>query len=89
MSEEILINVTPMEIRVALIENGPLHEIFIEPHNGGGDQKSVETVCYEIFREILHVAKAYENDMLLVMASQIVVDRLLDEESTSLAELEN
>jgi len=36
LSEEILINVTPMETRVALIENGPLHEIFIEPHNGRG-----------------------------------------------------
>ncbi|MCB1669494.1 MAG: Rne/Rng family ribonuclease, partial [Pseudomonadales bacterium] len=30
MSEEILINVTPMETRVALIENGLLQEIFIE-----------------------------------------------------------
>ncbi|MGB4246877.1 MAG: hypothetical protein WBJ75_04070, partial [Pseudohongiellaceae bacterium] len=29
MSEEILINVTPMETRVALIENGLLQEIFI------------------------------------------------------------
>ena len=34
------------------------------------------------------MAKVYENDMLLVMASQIVVDRLLDEGSTSLAKLE-
>mgnify|MGYP006152007897 FL=1 len=34
------------------------------------------------------MAKVYENDMLLVMASQIVVDRLLDEGSTSLAELQ-
>ena len=33
MSEEILINVTPMETRVALIENGLLQEIFIERHN--------------------------------------------------------
>lgn len=54
---------------------------------GRGTQKSVETVCYEIFREILRVARAYENDVLLVMASQLVVDRLLDEESDTLAEL--
>jgi ribonuclease G len=55
---------------------------------GRGVQKSPETVCYEIFREIMRVAKAYENDVLLVMASQLVVDRLLDEDSTALADLE-
>ena len=36
MSEEILINVTLMETRVALIENGLLQEIFIERHNNRG-----------------------------------------------------
>ena len=36
MSEEILINVTLMETRVALIENGLLQEIFIERHNRRG-----------------------------------------------------
>jgi hypothetical protein len=30
MSEEILINVTPRETRVAMVENGVLNEIFIE-----------------------------------------------------------
>ena len=30
MSEEILINVTPRETRVALVENGVLNEVFIE-----------------------------------------------------------
>ena len=55
---------------------------------GRGTQKSPETVCYEIFREILRVARAYENDILLVTASQRVVDRLLDEESVTLASLQ-
>ncbi len=55
---------------------------------GRGTLKSPETVCYEIFREILNVARNYENDVLLVMASQLVVDRLLDEESDTLAGLE-
>lgn len=55
---------------------------------GLGTQKSAETVCYEIFREILRLARIYENDILLVMASQLVVDRLLDEESNTLAELQ-
>lgn len=56
---------------------------------GRGMLKSAETVCYEIFREILRTVRAYENDVLLVMASQVVVDRLLDEESDTLAELED
>ena len=36
MSEEILINVTLMETRVALLENGLLQEIFIERRNRRG-----------------------------------------------------
>ncbi|MBU15764.1 MAG: ribonuclease G [Gammaproteobacteria bacterium] len=55
---------------------------------GRGTLKSTETICYEIFREILRVARAYENDVLLVTASQGVVDRLLDEESDTLAGLQ-
>ena len=30
MSDELLINVTPMECRVALIENGTVNELFVE-----------------------------------------------------------
>lgn len=56
--------------------------------SGRGRVKTTETICYEIFREIVRVARAYENDELLVMASQGVVDRLLDEESSTLADLE-
>jgi ribonuclease G len=57
--------------------------------HGVGTLKSPETICYEIFREILRIAKAYDNSVLLVMAAQVVVDRLLDEESSTLAELED
>ena len=55
---------------------------------GRGTVKSAETVCYEIFREILREARSYENDTLLVLAAQSVVDRLLDEESGNVADLE-
>jgi ribonuclease G len=55
---------------------------------GRGVLKTADTVCYEIFREIMRDARAYENDNLLVLASQGVVDRLLDEESTNVADLE-
>jgi ribonuclease G len=56
--------------------------------DGRGRLKTPETICYEIFREIVRVARVYENDELLVLASQGVVDRLLDEESGTLADLQ-
>jgi ribonuclease G len=56
--------------------------------DGRGELKSAETVCYDIFREILREARAYETAGLLVLASQEVVDRLLDEESSAVADLE-
>ena len=55
---------------------------------GRGVLKTAETVCYEIFREIIRDARAYDNDTLLVLAAQGVVDRLLDEESANVADLE-
>ena len=56
--------------------------------NARGSLKSAETVCSEIFREILREARAYDNDRLLVLASQSVVDRLLDEDSAIVADLQ-
>ncbi len=53
-----------------------------------GSVKTAETTCYEIFREILREARQFDARQLLVMASQEVVDRLLDEESTYVAQLE-
>lgn len=55
---------------------------------GRGFLKTPETVCYEIFREILRINRAYEAENYLVMASQAVVDRLLDEEADNVADLE-
>ncbi len=68
-----------------------LEHVLCEPCkycSGRGSLKSPETVCYEIFREILREARAYESDRLMVLASQEVVDRLLDEESANVADLE-
>ncbi len=56
--------------------------------SGRGTIKTAETACYEIFREIIRAARAYGAKQLMVLASQPVVDRMLDEESASLAELE-
>ncbi|MDT8451631.1 MAG: ribonuclease G [Gammaproteobacteria bacterium] len=56
---------------------------------GRGSIKTAETICYEIFREILREARQFDAKELMVMASQEVVDLLVDEESASLAELED
>ncbi|WP_370249804.1 ribonuclease E/G, partial [Thalassolituus sp.] len=56
--------------------------------DGRGVVKTAETICYEIFREILREERAYEAGTYLVLASQPVVDRLLDEDSHGLADLE-
>ncbi len=59
------------------------------PHcEGRGTIKTAETVCYEIFRELLREARAYEANAYLVLATQGVIDLLLDEESQSIADLE-
>ncbi|MBI43269.1 ribonuclease G [Marinobacter lutaoensis] len=69
-----------------------LGQVLCEPCpvcDGRGFLKTAETVCYEIFREILRVNRAYDAESYLVMASQKVVDRLLDEESDNVADLES
>ncbi|NNC55823.1 MAG: ribonuclease G, partial [Pseudomonadales bacterium] len=53
-----------------------------------GMLRSAETVCSEIFREILRAARTYEQDKLLVLASEPVVDRLVDEDSAAVADLQ-
>ncbi len=69
-----------------------LEHILCEPCftcAGRGYLKTAETVCFELFREIMREARQYETNELLVLASQPVVDLLLDEESASLSELED
>ena len=68
-----------------------LERILCEPCptcSGRGTIKTRETTCYEIFREILREARQFEAQQFLVLAAQEVVDMLLDEESQSVAELE-
>ena len=68
-----------------------LGQVLCEPCpicDGRGFLKTSETVCYEIFREIMRINRAYEAESYLVMASQKVVDRLLDEESDNVVDLE-
>jgi len=57
--------------------------------NARGTLHSPATVCAEIFREILRAARAYDNEKLLVIASQPIVDRLLDEDANLVADLQD
>jgi ribonuclease G len=69
-----------------------LEHLLCEPCpvcNGRGSLKTADTVCYEIFREILREARQFDTERLLVIASREVVDRLMDDESDSFAELED
>jgi ribonuclease G len=68
-----------------------LEHVLCEPCpccGGRGTLKTAETTSYEIFREILREARQFDVETLLVLASQEVIDRLLDEESGHMAELE-
>jgi ribonuclease G len=55
---------------------------------GRGSIKTVETICFEITRELVRVNKAYKVDRFVVYASAVVANALLGEESHILAELE-
>jgi len=55
---------------------------------GRGFVKTAETVCYEVFREVLRQARQFDCQQLMVLAHQDVIERLLDEESAALGELE-
>jgi len=56
---------------------------------GRGRQKSAETTCYEIFREILREARQFDTEKYLVVASPEVIELLQDDESTGLADLQD
>lgn len=56
--------------------------------SGRGMVKTAKTVCYEILRDILREARQYDVQQYLVLASHEVVELFRDEESASIAELE-
>ena len=56
--------------------------------SGRGFVMTAETVCFEVFREIIRQSRQFEFEEALVLAHQNVIDLLLDEQAGSLAELE-
>ncbi len=55
---------------------------------GRGSIKNAETVSREVFREITRSGTQFESSKLLVLASPLVVNHVLDEQSTAVSELE-
>ncbi|MDE4967658.1 Rne/Rng family ribonuclease, partial [Francisella tularensis subsp. holarctica] len=57
--------------------------------SGKGSVKTLQTICYDIFREIKSESKNYPryNDFLLI-SSEKIIDYIEQEESIWLAELE-
>ena len=56
--------------------------------DGRGFIMTAETVCFEVFREIIRQHRQFTFDEILVLAHQDVIDLLLDEQSNALSELE-
>lgn len=54
---------------------------------GRGEHKTVQTICYEIMRELLRESKQFSAKEFKVLASADVIDMFSDEESQSLANL--
>jgi len=54
---------------------------------GLGRVKSVDTVCAEIFREVMRAVRQFETGQLRVMATPAVVHRMLEEHRSAIAEL--
>ena len=56
--------------------------------DGRGSIKTIETICFEVMREIVRVNRAYDADKFVVYASPAVAEALMGEESAMLAEVE-
>ncbi|MBE0625412.1 MAG: ribonuclease G [Burkholderiales bacterium] len=57
--------------------------------NGRGQVKAARTVCYEILREILRESRQFSAREFRILAAQVVIDLFLEDESQSLAMLED
>jgi ribonuclease G len=67
-----------------------LAHILCEPCpacSGKGQVKTARTICYEILRELLREARQFNPREFRILASQVVIDMFLEEESQHLAML--
>ncbi len=55
--------------------------------DGRGRVKSIDTVCSEIFREVVRAVRQFETGQLRVLAAPAVANRILEDHQGSIAEL--
>lgn len=55
---------------------------------GTGLSKTVESICYELFREIIRAVRQFQTGQIMVLASTKLIDYLYEEQTDSLSELE-
>jgi len=68
-----------------------LEHILCEPCptcSGRGTIKTVETIAFELFREVMRESRQFEAQKLLVLSSRQIAEYLMDEQSAAIAELE-
>ena len=56
--------------------------------DGRGFVLTAESVCFEVFREVIRQSRQFEFEQAMILAHQDVIDLLLDEQAPSLAKLE-
>jgi len=56
---------------------------------GSGRIKTTDSICYEIFREITRAVRQFDAPQIIVIAAVDVVEKMLDEYSTVVAEIED
>jgi len=57
--------------------------------SGLGLVKTVESICYELFREIIRAVRQFQTGKIMVLASNSLIDYIYEEQTESLAELED
>jgi ribonuclease G len=55
--------------------------------SGRGFVMTAETVCFEVFREIIRQSRQFDFEEVMVLAHQEVIELLLDEQAQSLADI--
>ena len=56
---------------------------------GSGRIKTVDSICYEIFREITRAVRQFDAPQIIVIAAVAVVEKMLDEYTAVIAEVED
>ena len=57
--------------------------------SGLGLVKTVESICYELFREIIRAVRQFQTGQIMVLASTSLIEFIYEEQTDSLTELED